>query len=185
MVGRYDVTPTDVLGRVYALALRVGGNRLDADEAFIATAVLLSLRGTCPRARVGCVLVDAKGYILATGYNGVPRGQSHCLDVPCPGAADRPGERELCEATHAEANALLRCGNVERVATCYVTRAPCPPCVRLLLNTACKRVVFLEVHSRVEEARALWLGKHHRLIKPQELWAGYQGSERRWERFER
>ena len=49
---------------------------------FLAMAKLVSTRGTCARRRVGCVLVDKYGLVLATGYNGNGRGQGHCIDSP-------------------------------------------------------------------------------------------------------
>lgn len=38
-------------------------------------------RATCLRRRVGAVLLDAKGFVLATGYNGVAAGLPHCNEV--------------------------------------------------------------------------------------------------------
>ena len=31
--------------------------------------------------------------------------------------------------------------------TAYVTLSPCKPCVKLLMNTGCQRIVFLEEHT--------------------------------------
>ncbi len=55
--------------------------RIDRDEWGLQIAEVTALRGTCLRRRVGCVLVDAEGRVLSTGYNGVPRGVPHCNDV--------------------------------------------------------------------------------------------------------
>ncbi|MBU6231515.1 hypothetical protein KGP36_02500 [Patescibacteria group bacterium] len=35
-------------------------------------------RSTCLRRAVGCVLLNERGHVLATGYNGVPAGMEHC-----------------------------------------------------------------------------------------------------------
>jgi len=35
-------------------------------------------RSTCLRRQCGCVLLNARGHVLATGYNGVAAGQPHC-----------------------------------------------------------------------------------------------------------
>lgn len=37
-------------------------------------------RATCARRQVGAVIVDSRGYILSTGYNGLPAGFPHCID---------------------------------------------------------------------------------------------------------
>lgn len=38
-------------------------------------------RSTCLRRSVGCVLLNARGHVLATGYNGVPAGMKHCNEA--------------------------------------------------------------------------------------------------------
>ena len=103
---------------------------------FLAMAKLVSTRGTCARRRVGCVLSDQHGLVLASGYNGNGRGQKHCIDEPCEGAKYKSGEGlEKCEAIHAEQNAILQCRNTEEIEKVYITVSPCVTCVKLLLNT--------------------------------------------------
>lgn len=41
-------------------------------------AKLVATRATCLRRHVGCVLVNARGHVLSTGYNGVAAGTPHC-----------------------------------------------------------------------------------------------------------
>lgn len=127
-----------------------------------------SLRSTCPRRQVGCILVDDTGHPLSSGYNGPASGQLHCTEHPCPGAGLPSGTGlEKCEAIHAEANALLRCPDVTRVHACFVTHSPCLDCVKLLLNTGCRHVFFEHAYSHDEEAKARWL-------------KGDAGATRRW-----
>ena len=45
-------------------------------------AELVSSRSTCLRRQVGAVLVRDK-HIIATGYNGAPRGITHCMEAGC------------------------------------------------------------------------------------------------------
>ena len=80
------------------------GSRPTADEYFMAMAMLVATRSTCIRRQVGCVLIDNNNNILATGYNGVVRGQPHCNEGhPCPGAYSASGkDLDLCYAIHAE-----------------------------------------------------------------------------------
>lgn len=108
------------------------------DQWAMQIALVTATRSTCSRRSVGCVLTDSFGHILSTGYNGAAAGLPHC---------DHNGERggrEYCEAVHAEQNALLQCPDIYKIHTCYVTLSPCPVCMRLLLNTSCKRIIYCE-----------------------------------------
>lgn len=99
----------------------------------------VSTRATCPRAAVGCVLVRSHR-ILTTGYNGAPRGVSHCTDVGCTVVNDH------CQrATHAEANAVVQ-GALHGVglegATAYCTHQPCVNCSKLLISAGVEKIVY-------------------------------------------
>jgi dCMP deaminase len=106
-------------------------------------------RSTCLRRQVGAVLV--RGHrVLATGYNGAPRGVSHCVDVGC--LRDElgipSGERhELCRAIHAEQNAIIQAA-VHGVpidgATIYTTLHPCALCAKVLINAGIREIHFVE-----------------------------------------
>lgn len=150
-------------------------NRPPKEETFLHIAAELAQQSTCRRRAVGCVLVDEHWDILGTGYNGTARGQPHCLEEPCLGA-DRPSgtDLDLCLALHAEQNALLRCRDVWRIDTALVTCAPCLTCVKLLLNTACRRIVFVEPYA-VEHSSAadLWTGS-----RSDRVWLRWPGELR-------
>ena len=133
-------------------------------------AYLVAARSTCLRRKVGCVMVNERGHILSTGYNGVASGQPHCnqhdsfseTDYPfqCEGAFAKSGVNlDGCEAIHAEQNALLQCRDVQTIHTCYTTASPCITCTKLLLNTSCKRVVFGEEYPHAR-ARELWVNSN-------------------------
>jgi dCMP deaminase len=127
------------------------------DEYFIAMARLVASRGTCPRRQVGCILADGLGRVLSTGYNGAPSGQPHCEDEPCPGRGAPSGSSlDLCAAIHAEQNAIMFCADVRAIETCYCTAFPCASCAKLLLNTSCKRIVFVEDYPSGGAAQQLW-----------------------------
>ena len=130
--------------------------RPSINETMLGIAGLLALRGTCFKLAVGCVLVDEKGHILGTGYNGPPRGCTHCIEVPCSGAT-APAGSDLCVAVHAEQNALLQCRNVDKIYACYTTHAPCLRCVKQLMNTSCKLLVFANSSTLTEATKNLWL----------------------------
>jgi len=124
---------------------KMGDSRISKDEYFLSMAKLVSRRSTCARRRVGCVLVNYKNHVLATGYNGVAASEPHCIEKPCPGAKYKTGKGlDKCEAIHAEQNAILQCRNVGSIIAAYVTTAPCVTCTKLLMNTGCKRIIFIE-----------------------------------------
>lgn len=126
------------------------------DAAMMAVARALATRSTCPRREVGAVLTDALGRILATGHNGVAIGEPHCSEGhPCGGEGYAHGAGLVaCHACHAELNALVFCPDVTRIDALYATASPCSTCVRYLLNTGCRRIVYAEVYD--EAALARW-----------------------------
>lgn len=123
----------------------------------MAIALVLADLSTCIRRKVGCVLIDEDWHLLATGYNGVAAGQVHCIDEPCPGAELPPGEGlELCEALHAEQNALIRCTRPRSIFAAVITASPCMHCTKMLLNTSCQTIYYLEPYAHINIPRDLW-----------------------------
>lgn len=116
------------------------------DRYFLEMSRLVSKRATCLRRRVGAVIVKDKR-ILATGYNGVPSGLKHCIDIGCLREKLKipSGQRhELCRALHAEQNALIQAslyGISLRGSTLYATNQPCIICAKMLINAGIKEIV--------------------------------------------
>lgn len=110
------------------------------DQYFTMMAYLASTRSTCLRRQVGAVIVKDKR-LLATGYNGAPKGLPHCLEIGCLREELQvpAGEKhELCRATHAEQNAIAQAasfGVSVEGATLYTTCQPCSLCAKLLINS--------------------------------------------------
>jgi dCMP deaminase len=116
-------------------------DRLTKTEYFSKMAQLVAMRSPCLRRQIGCVLVDVHGHVMATGYNGPPRGKEHCKicmrkDLPS------GGDLYSCRAIHAEQNALLQCRETMGIHTAYITHHPCAVCLRLLENTGCKVIIY-------------------------------------------
>ena len=131
-------------------------SRLDFDTYCLSIAELVSKRSTCARRAVGCVLTDTKNHIVATGYNGVPKGFAHCINKPCDGATYPSGEGlDFCMAVHAEINALLQLRSDDNL-TCYLTTTPCVQCAKAICNSNIKRIVAKEWYS---QPQAQWLLK--------------------------
>lgn len=119
--------------------------RPDWKHYFMDIAELVSTRSTCLRRKVGAIIVENK-HILATGYNGVPRGITHCektgclrekLNVPS-------GQRaELCRGLHAEQNAIIQAathGVKIEGADLYCTHQPCVICSKMIINAGIEKV---------------------------------------------
>lgn len=122
------------------------------DRYFMDITRLVATRSTCLRRQVGAVLVKERN-ILATGYNGVPSGITHCdadgclrarLNVPS-------GERhELCRGLHAEQNAIIQAArhgvNIDG-ATLYCTTMPCIICTKMIINAGIVRIIYAEGYA--------------------------------------
>jgi len=132
---------------IHSEKLRKIKKRPSWDDYFMELAKLVATRSTCLRHAVGAVLVNNKR-ILATGYNGSPRGLVHCLEIGC--LRDKlkipSGTRaEICRAIHAEQNAVIQCaiyGVHSEGSTIYTTHEPCSVCSKLLISAGVKRIVF-------------------------------------------
>ena len=130
--------------------------RPPVDFYFLKMAKLVSERGTCVRRKVGCVFVNKKNHVIATGYNGNPSGFVHCINKPCQGANSSRGEDlDKCEAIHAEQNALLQCKDVNEIDRVYTTLEPCVHCTKLLLNTSANQIIYGEKYVH-DLSRKLW-----------------------------
>lgn len=116
------------------------------EQYFLELAELIARRSTCLRRHVGAVLVREER-IIATGYNGAPRGLHHCLDLGC--LREQQGipsghRYELCRGVHAEQNALINAayyGVSTRDTVLYCTNQPCIICARMIINAGITKVV--------------------------------------------
>ena len=122
-------------------------NRPSYDAYFMEMAHVVAKRSTCIRRKVGAILVKNK-HILATGYNGAPKGLRHCEDVGClrKDMGVPSGERhELCRGLHAEQNAIIQAavfGVSIEGSTLYCTNTPCVVCVKMLINAGVKEIIY-------------------------------------------
>ena len=122
------------------------------DQYFMDITRLVATRSSCLRRQVGAVLVKERN-ILATGYNGVPSGITHCQSAGC--LRERlnvpSGERhELCRGLHAEQNAIIQAakhGTNINGATLYCTTMPCIICTKMIINAGITTVVYGEGYA--------------------------------------
>lgn len=85
-------------------------SRKDKHNYYLDIAQTVLERSTCLRRKFGAIVVK-NDEIVATGYNGAPRGRQNCIDMGyCVRAQNNipRGERyELCRSVHAEANCII------------------------------------------------------------------------------
>ena len=121
--------------------------RLSWDDYFMEIAHLVAKRATCLRRQIGAVIVRDKR-ILATGYNGAPRGLPHCAETGC--LREKMGipsgqKQELCRGLHAEQNAIIQAalsGVSIADSQLYSTLHPCIVCAKMIINAGIKRVIY-------------------------------------------
>ena len=129
------------------LKILLNYSRPHVDKYFLQMAKLVAQRSTCRRRQVGCVLVDSDNHVVATGYNGVPSGFTHCLDQPCEGANAPSGvDLDKCLAVHAEVNAFLQLTSEDKL-TAYLPATPCFSCAKMICNSNVRRVVAIEWYA--------------------------------------
>lgn len=90
-------------------------------------------RATCSRASVGALLVDwDTKAIIATGYNGAPRGEPHCIDVGCELEGEGTPDEHCVRVVHAEVNAVLNAARIgaKTQGTVLVLSGVMPVCKR-------------------------------------------------------
>lgn len=121
--------------------------RPEWDEYFLKITRDVSERATCVKRKVGAIIVK-ENHILATGYNGTPKGFTHCTEETCIRKQMNvpSGQRhELCRGLHAEQNAIIQAawhGVKIEGGTMYCTYQPCAICVKMLINAGIRKLVY-------------------------------------------
>ena len=133
-------------------------NRRSKENYYLDIAEAALERSTCLRRQFGAIIVR-DDEIVATGYNGAPRGRHNCSDL---GRCTRrelnipAGERyELCRSVHAEANAIISAARRDMVGgTLYLVgrnaqtgellhdATSCAMCRRMVINAGLSKVVI-------------------------------------------
>lgn len=117
------------------------------DEYFMKITNDVATRATCVKRQVGAIIVK-DNHMLASGYNGSPKGFVHCTEETCIRKQMNvpSGQRhELCRGLHAEQNAIIQAA-VHGVkidgSTLYCTYQPCVICVKMMINAGIVRLVY-------------------------------------------
>jgi len=140
--------------------------RISKEQWAMMLAEVTAQRATCSRRKVGCVILDKYNRIIATGYNGTPSGRPHCIDHPCSGASCVSGTGlDVCEAIHAEQNALMQCPNVYQELVVYTTTFPCMHCLKMLMNTGMRALYYKEIYDGMHKGMDLLFSKGIQVIR--------------------
>lgn len=110
---------------------------------------VVSSKSTCDRAHVGAVIINEDFEILATGYNGAPRGLYDCYEVGHEHKEDGGCQRTV----HAEMNAIVQAakrGTSINGAIMLVTMSPCYECTKIIINSGISRVYYRELYRKSE-----------------------------------
>lgn len=107
------------------------------DKRFLELSESIATWSKDPSRGVGAVIVSPLKQVLATGYNGLPRGvEDH------PERLERPVKYDLI--VHAEMNAIIQCARngISPVgATLYSSFSPCIHCTLSIVQAGIVRVV--------------------------------------------
>lgn len=126
--------------------------RPDWDSYFMEIAKVVALRSNCLKRKVASILAKDRR-IIATGYNGTPRGVKNCNEGGCPrcnSLAPSGTQLEDCFCSHAEENAITQSayhGVNIKGATLYTTYSPCLLCTKMIINSGVAEVVYQQSYS--------------------------------------
>jgi len=110
-------------------------------KIFMCMARDIASLSTCSRRQVGCIITDAHGVVIGSGFNGSMSGQPHCVET------NPKGDKEKCFCLHAEVNAIMNADTTRTYRTgndytAYVTTFPCDSCMKLLVAFGVTTVVY-------------------------------------------
>jgi len=112
------------------------------DEYFMGVSILSGRRSKDPSTQVGACIIDEDNKIIATGYNGAPRGIDD-EDFPWSREGDFL-DTKYAYVCHAELNAILNASRESlKNCTIYVALFPCNECAKSIIQSGIKKVVYL------------------------------------------
>lgn len=119
---------------------------------FIDTVIRLGQESKCVSKKVGAIIVR-DGRIISTGYNGTISGYHNCNDIFDGDTFDKDEHHRwsLLHEIHAEQNALMMAakhGIAVNNCTMYTSLQPCNNCLKLILASGIRHVVFYEMYDK-------------------------------------
>lgn len=109
------------------------------DEYFMELARTAAKRSKDPKCKVGaCIMDPIDNRVISLGYNGFPYG---CSDKEFPWSKTGDDNKYLY-VVHAEANAILSAHRDLTGCKLYCTYAPCNECIKIIIQSGIKEVVY-------------------------------------------
>jgi dCMP deaminase len=137
-------------------------DRIDWDDYFISTALLISCRSPCNRLHVGCILVK-NNRIISSGYNGYLPNSYHISIVT---ESKTEGSHEQA-TVHAECNAISDCANrgvSTNGAIAYITHYPCINCFKVLVASGIKEIKYLYDYKNDKNIEILLNNSYNQIV---------------------
>ena len=110
--------------------------RINWNKYFMSIAILGSVRSSCKRLKVCCVLVK-NNRTISMGYNGFLPGAKHVSRV-----RDNHEQATIHAEQNAIADAASRGVSVDE-CTAYITHYPCINCFKILAASGIKNIIYL------------------------------------------
>lgn len=141
-------------------------SRPSKDEYYLEIARAVGLRSPCLRKKFGAIIVK-HDTIVATGYNGPPRGGVNCYEIGCTreelNLEHYAAYDATCPAVHAEENAIVNAARngtavidgilyiqgVSPKDSTLVESRPCHRCRRALINAGIKQVITRDTEGEI------------------------------------
>jgi dCMP deaminase len=124
------------------------------DNRFMEMARVISTWSKDPSSQIGAVVVNDARRILATGYNGFPKGIADTEERL------NNKEEKYSRIIHAEMNALMNAlysGVSLKDSTLYVYGLPvCSSCAKCVIQAGVKRVVIPTIKTNKANWQAVW-----------------------------
>jgi dCMP deaminase len=127
------------------------------DLYFMSIAEVVKTKSDCLSRSVGAVLVNNRNRIIATGYNGAPKGIKNCNEGGCErctakikGTIKSGEQLDKCICVHAEENAITEAafaGTATADTTVYCTNLPCMACAKILIQADTKKIVYKDTYN--------------------------------------
>lgn len=134
--------------------------RPNLEEYYMSLAFAAASRANCLNRAVGSILVSSdNGSIVATGYNGVPKGKPHCITCRRREEGYGPGEGlHRSRSEHAERSVINQASKYGRkTENCilYVTDMPCSECCKGIIGAGIKKVYYCNEYPGSEARKDL------------------------------
>jgi len=132
------------------------------DQVFISMAFTIARRSPDSNTQHGCIIVDKKNHIVATGFNGWPPGAPDDI-IP----NTREGGHKYRYVIHAEVNAVLQATQSD-LSDCraYITGLPCNECLKVLIAKGVKELIVGDTGHVMDDS---YFDLHHFFLQAHDI----------------